>query len=363
MISPLAAPFAAGRKGFDLYRWASGVVASYSFILGDDQYQGMVAVWDFVNHHGSGRCNVRLHHCSKGGVLQMHATKDIRKGEEVYNTYGALSNSELLRGYGFVEQDNINSHAQVPSVFVMKAVSNVMQQQSVVASAQPGRARGIKCRMTFCKHHSLTPANPVFKVYSPLEQHEKLLKRQQRRLHANGPTKCTGLAPQAFLHNISNKDSPALSDTPHHPAYKGNQLQAHPCGKIMSLGSQRVMVCVVVSVKCALATFIRVRNVTNSHATDRLMIRLRVFQGCSQCNVDIYVIYGLPSLLLLTAPVALHVMRILAGSQPKVLPASPELTETIRNLLISDGFCPLGKVLQLPSGPKNPNCQQKLCRR
>jgi hypothetical protein len=45
-------------------------VASYSFVLGDDAYQGMVPVWDLLNHI-SGAANVRLHHDAQRGVLQV----------------------------------------------------------------------------------------------------------------------------------------------------------------------------------------------------------------------------------------------------------------------------------------------------
>ena len=34
----------------------------------------------------------------------MIATRDIAKGEELVNDYGALSNAELLRAYGYVER-------------------------------------------------------------------------------------------------------------------------------------------------------------------------------------------------------------------------------------------------------------------
>jgi hypothetical protein len=41
-------------------------------VLGDEQYQGMVAVWDLLNHI-TGRVNVRLHHDADKGVLQVRA--------------------------------------------------------------------------------------------------------------------------------------------------------------------------------------------------------------------------------------------------------------------------------------------------
>jgi hypothetical protein len=31
------------------YKWATSAVASYSFILGDDQFQSMCPVWDVSN--------------------------------------------------------------------------------------------------------------------------------------------------------------------------------------------------------------------------------------------------------------------------------------------------------------------------
>lgn len=52
------------------YLWSTAAVASYSFVLGDEQYQGMVAVWDLLNHI-TGRVSVRLHHDPDKGVLQV----------------------------------------------------------------------------------------------------------------------------------------------------------------------------------------------------------------------------------------------------------------------------------------------------
>jgi hypothetical protein len=54
------------------YCWATAAVASYSFVLGDDHYQGMVPVWDLLNHI-TGAVNVRLHHEPEQGVLQVRA--------------------------------------------------------------------------------------------------------------------------------------------------------------------------------------------------------------------------------------------------------------------------------------------------
>jgi len=114
---PMAARVRAARR---LYRWATAVVASYSFVLGDDRYQALVPAWDALNHV-SGRRNVRLAHDAASGALRMVATRAIAAGEEVVNRYGPLSTSELLRGYGFVERGNPHAHAQVPAQFALRA--------------------------------------------------------------------------------------------------------------------------------------------------------------------------------------------------------------------------------------------------
>eukprot|EP00884_Botryococcus_braunii_P011872 jgi/Botrbrau1/20686/Bobra.0058s0016.1 len=140
--------------GWQLYRWATAVVAAYSFSLGDDQLQGMVPYWDLLNHV-TGKANVRLHHHARRGTLQMIATRAICPGEEVINSYGDLSNGELLRRFGFTEADP-NPHASVdlpvqalvhvaalrsnPSGFPDKATG-----QDAVDCVSPHRPLGRKC--------------------------------------------------------------------------------------------------------------------------------------------------------------------------------------------------------------------------
>jgi hypothetical protein len=53
-----------------LYQWSTAVVASYSFVLGDDHFQAMVPVWDLLNHI-TGQVNVKLSHDEHKGVLQV----------------------------------------------------------------------------------------------------------------------------------------------------------------------------------------------------------------------------------------------------------------------------------------------------
>ncbi|GFR41412.1 hypothetical protein Agub_g2095 [Astrephomene gubernaculifera] len=189
--SEVVAPFIAehpelelpgGQQGYELYRWATCAVASYSFILGDDKYQAMVPVWDLLNHI-TGAVNVRLHHCARRHVLQMLATRDIRAGEELVNNYGELSNAELLRGYGFVERSNRNNHVQVPLALLMRVVRQELQQEQAAAGAGeaagpgPGSAasatapaaevrRAVAARLRLGRRLGLLPLHDVFKVYA-----------------------------------------------------------------------------------------------------------------------------------------------------------------------------------------------------
>jgi hypothetical protein len=127
-----------------LYRWALGAVAAYSFELGDDKLQvrkldcsattllfttfhevgmladsclclqawnvthaagrtnfvafvqGMVPMFDALNHI-TGCANVRLHHDTKLGALQMITTCLVPSGAELVNSYGDnMSSGQLL---------------------------------------------------------------------------------------------------------------------------------------------------------------------------------------------------------------------------------------------------------------------------
>lgn len=66
--------------------------------------QAMVPLWDLLNHV-TGKANVRLNHDAKRGCLQMLTTQAVAKGAELVNTYGDLSNGELLRRCASVTAD------------------------------------------------------------------------------------------------------------------------------------------------------------------------------------------------------------------------------------------------------------------
>lgn len=69
----------------------------------DNGLISMVPMADMLNHK-TGFNNARLFHELES--LQMRAIKDISKGEQIYNTYGDLCNADLLRKYGFADDEN-----------------------------------------------------------------------------------------------------------------------------------------------------------------------------------------------------------------------------------------------------------------
>ena len=117
-----------------MYLHATALVAGFSFTLGEDDdsieddgdgdgddddddsdsqvstggdtVQAMVPFWDMLNHVEPERSSVRLNHDEDANTLQMIAIRPHAEGEEVFNTYGAAGDAELLRRYGFVVRRN-----------------------------------------------------------------------------------------------------------------------------------------------------------------------------------------------------------------------------------------------------------------
>ena len=116
------------------YLHATALVAGFSFTLGeedeededeaffrpidaaDDTHgsdseahastQAMVPFWDMLNHVSPELASVRLEHDERAATLKMVCVREVRRGSEVFNTYGALGDDELLRRYGFVARAN-----------------------------------------------------------------------------------------------------------------------------------------------------------------------------------------------------------------------------------------------------------------
>ncbi|KAG7827192.1 hypothetical protein KL920_004852 [Ogataea angusta] len=66
----------------------------------DGYLKSMVPLADTLNSN-TNLVNANLSY--ENDALVMTATKDIQKGEQIYNIYGELPNSEILRKYGYVE--------------------------------------------------------------------------------------------------------------------------------------------------------------------------------------------------------------------------------------------------------------------
>lgn len=90
------------------YHYAGGLISAYSFTNADKI--DLVPLADLLNH-SSTKNNARLYH--RGGYLEMLAHADMAKGEQVFNTFGDLSNTDLLLRYGFIEESNPNRYVVV----------------------------------------------------------------------------------------------------------------------------------------------------------------------------------------------------------------------------------------------------------
>lgn len=96
---------------FDYYKRIVAFVMSYSFnnpdedpeeLEPDEAFIGpmMVPVADILNHIAKNNAQLQF----EENELIISSTKPIKCGEEVFNTYGEHSNTDLLHMYGFVEE-------------------------------------------------------------------------------------------------------------------------------------------------------------------------------------------------------------------------------------------------------------------
>lgn len=92
--------------------------------------KSMVPLADTLNADTK-KCNSNLLHFDQ--TLKMMAIKPISKGEQVFNTYGELSNAELLRRYGYVEWDgSYYDCGEISKVHVHKILEKTFQIDSEV---------------------------------------------------------------------------------------------------------------------------------------------------------------------------------------------------------------------------------------
>lgn len=88
----------------------SSIIMSYSF---DVQGKSLVPVSDLLNASWNYNSVLEVDDEDEDQFISMVAKKDIQAGEELLNIYGNHPNGELLRMYGYVEDDNENEFAEI----------------------------------------------------------------------------------------------------------------------------------------------------------------------------------------------------------------------------------------------------------
>eukprot|EP01138_Halocafeteria_seosinensis_P014542 gb/GECG01014845.1/.p1 GENE.gb/GECG01014845.1/~~gb/GECG01014845.1/.p1 ORF type:complete len:629 (+),score=143.31 gb/GECG01014845.1/:1-1887(+) len=125
-------------QSFEHFRRALALVLSRGFH--DHKMEGphLVPVVDLLNHHCTKACTCPAFEYS-GDKFQfrMYAHRDIEAGEEVYNTYGNLSDAQLLHTYGFIHEDCFNPQncVALEAKYVIDAAKEIMSADAVVNSA------------------------------------------------------------------------------------------------------------------------------------------------------------------------------------------------------------------------------------
>jgi len=100
LIEPNASLFPNGLS-YEKYLWAYSIISSRLWTFGNDY--ALVPLGDLLNHkHDAGFPGVD----ASGQYLEVNATQDYAKGDQVFISYGNKSNSELLGTYGFVIENN-----------------------------------------------------------------------------------------------------------------------------------------------------------------------------------------------------------------------------------------------------------------
>ena len=95
----------------------------------EDPPKGMVPLADMLNADAE-RNNARLSHV--GEHLIMEAIKPIQRGEEIFNDYGALPRSALLRMYGYIT-DNYAQYdlVELPTEMIYEAATDSRNKKSL----------------------------------------------------------------------------------------------------------------------------------------------------------------------------------------------------------------------------------------
>ena len=97
----------------------------------------------------------------------MIATKPIKQGEEIINNYGPLSNSELLRRFGFVEeQPNPHNGCEIPCAMLAARCQEQIHPPGTKRSSSDAACDKalLQYKLVFCHKHGLMPSDGWFKA-------------------------------------------------------------------------------------------------------------------------------------------------------------------------------------------------------
>ncbi|XP_787519.5 N-lysine methyltransferase setd6 [Strongylocentrotus purpuratus] len=125
--------FSEEKHNLDLYKRTVSFIMAYSFTESPDYDEDdddsddddeethppmMVPLADALNHIAKNNAQLKFGKES----LRMVATEDIKKGSEVFNTYGEIANWQLLHMYGFAEEypENIYDTVDIPHRYLLE---------------------------------------------------------------------------------------------------------------------------------------------------------------------------------------------------------------------------------------------------
>ena len=114
----------------------------------------MIPLADMLNADAD-RNNARL--CCENEELEMRSIKPIAKGEEIFNDYGQLPRSDLLRRYGYVT-DNYGAYdvAEISTEAILSAFSNAASFPNLRdGSLQPLSSRDLARRVELAQREGL----------------------------------------------------------------------------------------------------------------------------------------------------------------------------------------------------------------
>ncbi len=98
----------------------------------------------------------------------MIATKPIKVGKEIINNYGPLSDSELLRRFGFVEHElNPNNGCEIPFAMlgaICRESPVVLQETTSDAARRVSEEELLETKIHFMQKHELIPSDGWFKA-------------------------------------------------------------------------------------------------------------------------------------------------------------------------------------------------------